>query len=325
MSILFITHDLGLVEKFSDRVCVMKEGKIVEQGVTKEIFSNPKHEYTIKLLKSEPQEKDHLHVSEDNILDISNLSVFYKIPSKQLFKTDRFCAVSDISLKIPRNSTVGVVGESGSGKSTLGKAIINLLDFEGSIKFNGKSIKDLRSAEKKLLKKDIQIVFQDPYGSLSPRMTVGEIIGEGLDIHFDFSNEEKIEKISNVMKDVGLDDNLIFKYPHEFSGGQRQRIAIARSIILNPKFMILDEPTSALDRSIQIQVIDVLKRLQDKYELTYLFISHDLKVIRSMCDQIFVMSEGKLVEYGKADEVFENPQQEYTQKLLRAALKYSSN
>ena len=156
-------------------------------------------------------------------------------------------------------------------------------------------------------------------------MTVGEIIGEGLDIHFDFSNEEKIEKISNVMKDVGLDDSLIFKYPHEFSGGQRQRIAIARSIILNPKFMILDEPTSALDRSIQIQVIDVLKRLQDKYELTYLFISHDLKVIRSMCDQIFVMSEGKLVEYGKADEVFENPQQEYTQKLLRAALKYSSN
>ena len=218
-----------------------------------------------------------------------------------------------------------MVGESGSGKSTLGKAIINLLDFEGSIKFNGKSIKDLSSVEKKLLKKDIQIVFQDPYGSLSPRMTVGEIIGEGLDIHFDFSSEEKIEKISNVMKDVGLDDSLIFKYPHEFSGGQRQRIAIARSIILNPKFMILDEPTSALDRSIQIQVIDVLKRLQDKYKLTYLFISHDLKVIRSMCDQIFVMSEGKLVEFGKADEVFENPQQEYTQKLLRAALKYSSN
>ena len=218
-----------------------------------------------------------------------------------------------------------MVGESGSGKSTLGKAIINLLDFEGSIKFNDKSIKDLSSAEKKLLKKDIQIVFQDPYGSLSPRMTVGEIIGEGLDIHFDFSNEEKIEKISNVMKDVGLDDSLIFKYPHEFSGGQRQRIAIARSIILNPKFMILDEPTSALDRSIQIQVIDVLKRLQDKYKLTYLFISHDLKVIRSMCDQIFVMSEGKLVEYGKADEVFENPKKEYTQKLLRAALKYSSN
>ncbi len=303
MSILFITHDLGLVEKFSDRVCVMKEGKIVEQGVTTEIFSNPKHEYTIKLLKSEPKEKDHLLVSEDNILDISNLSVFYKIPSKKLFKTDRFCAVSDISLKIPRNSTVGVVGESGSGKS----------------------IKDLSSVEKKLLKKDIQIVFQDPYGSLSPRMTVGEIIGEGLDIHFDFSSEEKIEKISNVMKDVGLDDSLIFKYPHEFSGGQRQRIAIARSIILNPKFMILDEPTSALDRSIQIQVIDVLKRLQDKYKLTYLFISHDLKVIRSMCDQIFVMSEGKLVEFGKADEVFENPQQEYTQKLLRAALKYSSN
>ena len=161
MSILFITHDLGLVEKFSDRVCVMKEGKIVEQGVTTEIFSNPKHEYTIKLLKSEPKEKDHLLVSEDNILDISNLSVFYKIPSKKLFKTDRFCAVSDISLKIPRNSTVGVVGESGSGKSTLGKAIINLLNFEGSIKFNGKSIKDLSSVEKKLLKKDIQIVFQE--------------------------------------------------------------------------------------------------------------------------------------------------------------------
>ncbi len=325
MSILFITHDLGLVEKFSDRVCVMKEGKIVEQGVTSEIFSNPKHEYTIKLLKSEPEAKEELITSEDNILEISNLSVFYKIPSKQLFKIDKFCAVSDISLKIPRNSTIGVVGESGSGKSTLGKAIINLLDYEGLIKFNGRSIKELNFSEKKSLKKDIQIVFQDPYGSLSPRMTIGEIIGEGLDIHFNYSNEEKLEKISNVMRDVGLDDSLIFKYPHEFSGGQRQRIAIARSIILNPKFMILDEPTSALDRSIQIQVIDVLKKLQDKYKLTYLFISHDLKVIRSMCDQIFVMSEGKLVEFGKADDVFENPQEDYTQRLLKAALKYSSN
>ena len=221
--------------------------------------------------------------------------------------------------------TIGVVGESGSGKSTLGKAIINLLDYEGLIKFNGRSIKELNFSEKKSLKKDIQIVFQDPYGSLSPRMTIGEIIGEGLDIHFNYSNEEKLEKISNVMRDVGLDDSLIFKYPHEFSGGQRQRIAIARSIILNPKFMILDEPTSALDRSIQIQVIDVLKKLQDKYKLTYLFISHDLKVIRSMCDQIFVMSEGKLVEFGKADDVFENPQEDYTQRLLKAALKYSSN
>ena len=200
-----------------------------------------------------------------------------------------------------------------------------LLDYEGLIKFNGRSIKELNFSEKKSLKKDIQIVFQDPYGSLSPRMTIGEIIGEGLDIHFNYSNEEKLEKISNVMRDVGLDDSLIFKYPHEFSGGQRQRIAIARSIILNPKFMILDEPTSALDRSIQIQVIDVLKKLQDKYKLTYLFISHDLKVIRSMCDQIFVMSEGKLVEFGKADDVFENPQEDYTQRLLKAALKYSSN
>ena len=232
----------------------------------------------------------------------------------------------DISMSVEKGKIFGLIGPNGSGKTTLFNSIVGTYPIDqGSIKFNGKSIKDLSSAERKLLKKDIQIVFQDPYGSLSPRMTVGEIIGEGLDIHFDLSNDEKIQKISNVMKDVGLDDSLIFKYQHEFSGGQRQRIAIARSIILNPKFMILDEPTSALDRSIQIQVIDVLKRLQDKYKLTYLFISHDLKVIRSMCDQIFVMSEGKLVEFGKADEVFENPQQEYTQKLLRAALKYSSN
>jgi ABC-type microcin C transport system duplicated ATPase subunit YejF len=217
------------------------------------------------------------------------------------------------------------VGESGSGKSTLGRAIANLLKYEGQILYKGKDLQSFNAKEMQNLKKDVQIIFQDPYGSLSPRMTIGEIIGEGLDVHFDLNNEEKNTKINNAMNDVGIDPSMKFKYPHEFSGGQRQRIAIARSIILQPAFMILDEPTSALDRSIQIQIIDLLKSIQDKYELTYLFISHDLKVIRSVSDSIFVMQDGNLVESGLADEVFNNPKKDYTNKLLTAALKYATN
>ena len=321
MSILFITHDLGLVREFSDQVCVMQNGKIVESGDTESVFDNPQHTYTQKLLSAEPEPKEDINNNEDPLIEINDLNVYYEMPSINFFKKNRFHAVKDTSLNIYKNTTIGLVGESGSGKSTLGKAIANLIKFEGEISFNGKQIKD----SPKEIKKHIQIVFQDPYGSLSPRMTVGEIIGEGLGVHFKLSKAETQKRIDKVLTDVGIDLNAKNKYPHEFSGGQRQRIAIARSLIMNPSFMILDEPTSALDRSIQIQVINLLKDIQNEYKLTYLFISHDLKVIRSMSDYIFVMKDGKIVESGLSDEVFDYPKEKYTKKLLSAALRYASD
>ena len=320
MSILFITHDLGLVSEFSDQVCVMQNGKIVEQGDTKQVFENPQHQYTKRLLDAEPIPKSVINLKSSPLIKIKDLNVFYSLESKNFFKKNKFHAVKDVSLNILKNTTIGLVGESGSGKSTLGKAIANLVNYDGEIFFDGKDI----SLSKKKLKKDIQIIFQDPYGSLSPRMTIGEIVGEGLGVHFNLKKDEINKKIDKVMNDVGINTEAKNKYPHEFSGGQRQRIAIARSLIMNPAFMILDEPTSALDRSIQIQVINLLKDIQEEYELTYLFISHDLKVIRSMSDFIFVMKNGKIVEYGPSNEVFSKPKQEYTKKLLSAALRYAS-
>ena len=225
---------------------------------------------------------------------------------------------------IQKNTTIGLVGESGSGKSTLGRAIANLIKYEGEILYQGKDLQSFNSRDMQNLKKDIQIIFQDPYGSLSPRMTIGEIVGEGLGVHFQFSKKEKEERIDKVLSDVGINYSAKNKYPHEFSGGQRQRIAIARSLIMNPAFMVLDEPTSALDRSIQIQVINLLKDIQQEYSLTYLFISHDLKVIRSMSDYIFVMKDGEIVESGLSESVFDQPKEEYTKKLLSAALRYAA-
>ena len=321
MSILFITHDLGLVKEFSDQVCVMQSGKIVESGDTNIVFKTPQHSYTQKLLSAEPQPKQEINNNEEPLIEIEGLNVFYDMPSINFFKKNRFHAVKDTALNIYKNTTIGLVGESGSGKSTLGKAIANLTNFEGKIKFNGKEIKD----SSKEIKKHIQIVFQDPYGSLSPRMTVGEIVGEGLGVHFKLKSDETQARIDKVLSDVGIELSAKNKYPHEFSGGQRQRIAIARSLIMNPAFMILDEPTSALDRSIQIQVINLLKDIQEEYKLTYLFISHDLKVIRSMSDYIFVMKDGKIVESGLSKEVFDYPKEKYTKKLLSAALRYASD
>ena len=324
MSILFITHDLGLVQQFSDHVCVMKDGIIVEQGVTSDVFNNPGHDYTKRLLDAEPKPKEISTLNKNPIIEVNNLNVYYNIPSANIFKKSTFHAVKDVSFKIFENTTIGLVGESGSGKSTLGKAIANLISYEGDVFFKGKDLNSNSSKEKKELKKNIQIVFQDPYGSLSPRMTIGEIVGEGLGVHFKLSKKERELKIDKVLSDVGIEVNAKNKYPHEFSGGQRQRIAIARSLIMNPSFMILDEPTSALDRSIQIQVINLLKSIQDEYGLTYLFISHDLKVIRSMSDYIFVMKNGEIVESGISEEVFDEPKEEYTKKLLTAALRYAS-
>ena len=320
MSILFITHDLGLVDKFSDKVAVMKEGRIVEIGETKKVFTNPKEEYTKLLLASIPQEKTTIKSEPKPLVEISDLDVFYRIESQNIFKENYFHAVKNVNLKINKKTTIGLVGESGSGKSTLGRAIANLLPYKGSVIFDGKEISSINDRS---IRKDIQIIFQDPYGSLSPRLTVGDIIGEGLDIHMNLSKKERNDLIEQTMKEVELDPKYRFKYPHEFSGGQRQRIAIARSIILKPKFIILDEPTSALDRSIQIQIIDLLKSLQEKYSLTYLFISHDLKVIRAMSDRILVMQNGEMVEEGNAKSIFEKPKEEYTRELLSAAIKYS--
>jgi ABC-type microcin C transport system duplicated ATPase subunit YejF len=324
MSILFITHDLGLIEKFSDTITVMQEGVVVEQGDTKAVFSNPQHAYTKKLINSEPSIKEVTLIEQPPLISVKDLNIFYPLPKKTFFKNDFFQAVKDVNFSIPKKSTIGLVGESGSGKSTLGKALAGLISYQGSIIYDGSDLGQLNTKELKAIKKDIQIIFQDPYGSLSPRMTVGEIVGEGLDVHFNLSQKQKDERIADSLKAVEINPDDRFKYPHEFSGGQRQRVAIARSLILNPSFMILDEPTSALDRSIQIQVIELLKNIQQQYELTYLFISHDLKVVRSMSDYIFVMQDGVIVESGPAKQVFSNPEEDYTDKLLNAALRYST-
>jgi len=324
MSILFITHDLGLIEKFSDTITVMQQGAVVEQGETKSVFLNPQHEYTKKLINSEPSIKEEASKEEPPLISVKDLNIFYPLPNKTFFKKDFFHAVKDVNFSIPQQSTIGLVGESGSGKSTLGKALAGLIKYQGSVIYDGVDLDQLNSKELKSIKKDIQIVFQDPYGSLSPRMTVGEIVGEGLDVHFDLTTKQKDERVADSLHAVEINPNDRFKYPHEFSGGQRQRVAIARSLILNPSFMILDEPTSALDRSIQIQVIELLKNIQRQYELTYLFISHDLKVVRSMSDYIFVMQNGLIIESGPAKEVFSNPEEDYTDKLLNAALRYST-
>ena len=324
MSILFITHDLGLIQKFSDTITVMQDGEIVEQGDTKTVFSNPQHAYTKKLIDSEPEAKKETLSKKNSFMDVKDLNIFYPLPNRNFFKKEFFHAVKDVNFSIPRQSTIGLVGESGSGKSTLGKALAGLIDFKGSVLFDNRNIDQLNSKESKLIKKDIQIVFQDPYGSLSPRMTIGEIVGEGIDVHFDLKKNQKDERVAEYLKSVEINPDDRFKYPHEFSGGQRQRIAIARSLILNPSFMILDEPTSALDRSIQIQIIELLKKIQTEFELTYLFISHDLKVVQSMSDYIFVMQNGYIVESGPAKQVFSNPEEVYTDKLLNAALRYST-
>jgi ABC-type microcin C transport system duplicated ATPase subunit YejF len=324
MSILFITHDLGLIEKFSDTITVMQEGVVVEQGDTKAVFSNPQHAYTKKLINSEPSIKEVTLIEQPPLISVKDLNIFYPLPKKTFFKNDFFQAVKDVNFSIPKKSTIGLVGESGSGKSTLGKALAGLISYQGSIIYDGSDLGQLNTKELKAIKKDIQIIFQDPYGSLSPRMTVGEIVGEGLDVHFNLSQKQKDERIADSLKAVEINPDDRFKYPHEFSGGQRQRVAIARSLILNPSFMILDEPTSALDRSIQIQVIELLKNIQQQYELTYLFISHDLRVVRSMSDYIFVMQNGVIVESGPAKQVFSSPEEDYTDKLLNAALRYST-
>ncbi|MAW89250.1 MAG: microcin ABC transporter ATP-binding protein [Phyllobacteriaceae bacterium] len=322
MSMLFITHDLGIVRKIADRVCVMTKGKIVESGPTREIFDNPKHDYTRHLLAAEP--KGHPPAGDPSartVMQGEQIKVWFPVRQGFFRKVvDHVKAVDGIDVTVKAGQTLGVVGESGSGKTTLGLALARMIQSQGAITFEGERIDSHSFKDMRPLRSHLQIVFQDPFGSLSPRMSVSEIIEEGMAIHFpDLGKTERDERVVAVLKEVGLDPSSRHRYPHEFSGGQRQRIAIARAMVLNPRFVMLDEPTSALDMSVQAQVVDLLRDLQKRHDLAYLFISHDLKVVRALANEVIVMRGGRVVEYGPADQIFENPQTDYTRALIAAA------
>ena len=321
MGLLFITHDLGIVRRIADRVFVMQKGLVVEEGPTGEIFDNPQHPYTQKLLSAEPTgAPEPVAENAPEVLRTDNLKVWFPIQKGLLRRTvGHVKAVNDTSLSIRAGETLGIVGESGSGKTTAALAIMRLIGSEGEVTFRGEDLRKYSTRQLRRLRADMQIVFQDPFGSLSPRMTCFQIIAEGLAIHKVDKGRDKRELVAEVMTEVGLDPATMDRYPHEFSGGQRQRIAIARAMVLRPKLLVLDEPTSALDMTVQVQIVDLLRRLQVKYGLAYLFISHDLKVVRAMSHQVMVMKRGDVVEYGDVDALYDNPQTDYTRTLLQAA------
>jgi len=322
MAMLFITHDLGIVRKIADRVCVMKDGKIVEENAVERLFEAPKHPYTNALLAAEPKmQAAPLNPSADVIIRTDDLKVWFPVRRGVMRKTVGFIkAVDGISIEVRKGETLGVVGESGSGKTTLGLAILRLISSDGPIVFMGSEVQDLRFKEMRPFRRNMQIVFQDPYGSLSPRMSVADIIEEGLWVHHPhMSKKEQEERVIQALVDVGLDPETRFRYPHEFSGGQRQRIALARAVVLEPTFVVLDEPTSALDMLIQAQMVDLLCDLQKRHDLTYMFISHDLRVVAAMSSRLMVMCEGKVVETGPAAELFKSPKSAYTRALFDAA------
>jgi len=324
MSLLFITHDLGIVRRIADRVCVMTKGKIVESGPTREIFANPQHDYTKHLLAAEPKGKPPAaNPDAKPVMTGKDVKVWFPI-KRGFFRTtvDHVKAVDGIDVTVRAGQTLGVVGESGSGKTTLGLALARMISSTGTINFNGRDINQLSFSATRPLRRELQIVFQDPFGSLSPRLSVSEIIEEGLKIHEPkLSPDERDDKVVDVLKEVGLDSETRHRYPHEFSGGQRQRVAIARAMVLNPRFVMLDEPTSALDMSVQAQVVDLLRNLQAKHNLAYLFISHDLKVVRALANDVIVMRNGKIVEAGPSEQIFSSPQTDYTRALMAAAFK----
>jgi oligopeptide transport system ATP-binding protein len=322
MAIVFITHDLNIVRRFADRIAVMRGGEIVEHGEAASVIANPQHPYTRMLLAAEPSGSKAPPPNDAPILlDARNLAVTSTLGGGLLGRPPHVIrAVDNVSLRLREAQTIGIVGESGSGKSTLGRSLLRLIDAEGHIAFEGRDLMALDRRALRPLRSELQIVFQDPYGSLSPRLTVGEIVTEGLLVHEpSLSKTDRDYRAVAALAEVGIDPATRNRYPHEFSGGQRQRIAIARAIILKPKVVVLDEPTSALDRSVQKQIVDLLRRLQEDHDLSYLFISHDLAVMRAMADYIMVMKDGKVVEEGPTAEVFATPAQEYTKTLLAAA------
>ena len=323
MSLILISHDLKIVQKMADHVCVMKNGEIVEQTDKQTLFTAPRHDYTKLLLAAQPRAViNTADASAPVVMEGRNLKVWFPTKKTLFGKATEFVkAVDDVSITIRQNQTLGVVGESGSGKTTLGLALLKLIRSEGNILFDGRNIASVQGQDLRTLRSKMQIVFQDPFGSLSPRMSVGQIIGEGLDVHRqDLSDGAREDLVVDALRDVKLDPDTRHRYPHEFSGGQRQRISIARALVLRPRFMVLDEPTSALDVSVQAQIVDLLRELQDKHTLSYMFISHDLRVVRALSHDIVVMKDGKLVEAGPAAEIFDNPQTAYTKALMEAAL-----
>ena len=326
MSMLFITHDLTIVRRIADKVCVMKDGEIVERGETKAIFDAPQHPYTKMLLSAESTgTPPPVPEGADVVAETDALRIWFPVQRGLLKRTvGHIKAVNAATLSVRAGETVGIVGESGSGKTTLALAIMRLISSEGPVSFLGQNIQGLNSRHMRPLRADMQIVFQDPYGSLSPRMTVEEIISEGLTIHNVDPGRDRREIVAEIMDEVGLDPAMMHRYPHEFSGGQRQRIAIARAMVLRPRLLVLDEPTSALDMTVQVQIVELLRSLQQKYGLAYLFISHDLKVVRALSHKVIVMKEGDVVEQGDAGQVFDAPKSDYTKALMAAAFEVKS-
>ena len=327
MAILLITHDLGIVRRYADRVSVMERGKLVEEADTEILFTNPQHPYTRTLLNAEPpQAPVALTGDTDLLLDVRNLEVRFPVRKSLFGKTrEYFQAVQGASFSLQRGETLGIVGESGSGKTTIGHALLKLINSTGSIQLDGEELASLNQKQFRPWRKRLQIVFQDPFGSLNPRMSIEEIVREGLEVHDAENSTNHQDKVIRALTDVGLDPEARHRYPHEFSGGQRQRIAIARALVLQPDIIILDEPTSALDRTVQKQVIELLRDIQMRYGLSYIFISHDLAVVRALSHKLLVLHHGKVVEYGPAEDIFRSPGQNYTRELLGAAFFYQSH
>ncbi|HEX6979166.1 MAG TPA: ABC transporter ATP-binding protein [Alphaproteobacteria bacterium] len=321
MAMLFITHDLGIVRKIAHRVCVMQEGRIVEAGRVADVFERPQHAYTRHLLAAEPKGNPAPRPPDARtIVAVRDVRVWFPIKTGVFKRTvGHVKAVDGVSVTIKEGQTLGVVGESGSGKTTLGLALLRLESSTGDIAFDGRDIRALRTSQLRPLRREMQIVFQDPFGSLSPRLSVGEIIEEGLKVHGIGSAAEREAMIIEALREVRLDPETRHRYPHEFSGGQRQRIAIARALVLKPRFIVLDEPTSALDMSVQAQIVDLLRELQNRHRLAYMFISHDLRVVRALADEVMVLKDGKVVEHGPAAQIFEAPREPYTRALMAAA------